>query len=267
MLRWLVPLLFISNGLLSAGCADSTVESAADAPLSISDRGADDASDMFQADSALPQDDAARPATPGRTAFSFPIHPEDRDQIQATLVIGVDHDPGSDGALDCRSYAGDSFPACYDGHDGTDFLVWGGFDTVDARDIRVVAAAPGVVTRVEDGHYDRCHGDFRERDVSCDGHPVRSNRVHLRHRDGVESQYLHLKAASIQVEVGAMVDCGDVIAHVGSSGRSTTPHLHFEVLDVVGDVVDPYAGPVTRPDSYWVEQDAGDGLPGTTCGL
>ena len=44
--------------------------------------------------------------------------------------------------------------------------------------------------------------------------------------------------SSIEVSSGQYVEKGDVIGYVGSSGYSTGPHIHFEVL-VDGQFVDP----------------------------
>lgn len=52
--------------------------------------------------------------------------------------------------------------------------------------------------------------------------------VQIRHGNGYQTRYGH--ASKLLVESGQMVKRGDVIAHVGSTGRSTAPHLHFEVL-------------------------------------
>ncbi|HEY3380289.1 MAG TPA: peptidoglycan DD-metalloendopeptidase family protein [Vicinamibacterales bacterium] len=54
------------------------------------------------------------------------------------------------------------------------------------------------------------------------------NTVVIEHADGIRTRYAHL--ASVQVGTGAVVDAGAVIGRVGSTGRSTGPHLHFEVL-------------------------------------
>jgi len=51
--------------------------------------------------------------------------------------------------------------------------------------------------------------------------------VEINHVDGLVTKYAHNSA--IFVEPGDLVDKGDVIGQVGSSGRSTGPHVHFEI--------------------------------------
>ena len=53
------------------------------------------------------------------------------------------------------------------------------------------------------------------------------NTVIVRHEDGLETVYSH--AARNHVSEGQAVTAGTVLADVGSTGRSTGPHLHFEV--------------------------------------
>ncbi len=62
------------------------------------------------------------------------------------------------------------------------------------------------------------------------------NMIELRHQDGLITRYGHL--SQINVVEGQTVHSGDVIGHVGSTGRSTGPHLHYEVR-VDGKPVDP----------------------------
>jgi len=62
------------------------------------------------------------------------------------------------------------------------------------------------------------------------------NMVRLRHADGTETVYAH--NAANMVRPGETIAAGEVIGLVGSTGRSTGPHLHFEVR-VNDRAVDP----------------------------
>ena len=92
-----------------------------------------------------------------------------------------------------------------------------GLDIVAPVGTRVVAPADGIVTRVGDA------GGF-------------GLSVFISHGFGVVTRYGHLSSA--QVKVGQRVKRGDPIALTGSTGRSTGPHLHYEVL-VHQKTVDP----------------------------
>lgn len=62
--------------------------------------------------------------------------------------------------------------------------------------------------------------------------------IRLRHANGVKTVYGHMSRFNKKLYRGARVNQGDVIAYVGSSGRSTGPHLHYEVV-VSGRQVNP----------------------------
>lgn len=62
------------------------------------------------------------------------------------------------------------------------------------------------------------------------------NMVEVDHGNGLTSRYAHLSA--IRVHVGDSVASGDVIGEAGSTGRSTGPHLHYEIR-VNGTAIDP----------------------------
>ena len=82
-----------------------------------------------------------------------------------------------------------------------------GLDLVAAAGTVVRATAPGIVA--EAGW--------------ADGYGI---MVEIRHADGVSTRYGHLSA--VLVARGAQVAAGTPIGRVGSTGRSTGPHLHYE---------------------------------------
>ena len=85
----------------------------------------------------------------------------------------------------------------------------------------IVAARDGVVHKVDDlSHIGGPHRKFL----------ADANRVVIRHADGTESLYLHLKRGSIPVRVGERVIRGERIGLSGNSGFTNTPHLHFGVM-------------------------------------
>jgi murein DD-endopeptidase MepM/ murein hydrolase activator NlpD len=144
----------------------------------------------------------------------------------------------------------------YREHLGTDFALLG-WDAMDAG-VTVVAAAAGHVVEAEDGWFDRCADD-------CPEVPALGNHVVLRHTDGWETVYAHMRTESLTVEVGDVVACGDILGEVGSSGNSGGPHLHFESRGPDGLPYDPFLGPCSDTTAgLWHEQRDG-GLPSATC--
>lgn len=99
----------------------------------------------------------------------------------------------------------------------------------------VVAMADGVVTRIQN--------EFQGGGAG--------NNVRVQHADGYECVYMHLH--SIAVVEGQKVSAGTILGTVGSTGRSTGPHLHLSVYRD-GVAVDPaplIAWNVVKAGSRW----------------
>jgi murein DD-endopeptidase MepM/ murein hydrolase activator NlpD len=62
------------------------------------------------------------------------------------------------------------------------------------------------------------------------------NMVEISHGNGLATRYGHLSV--ITVKIGQIVRIGEVLGRIGSTGRSTGPHLHYETR-VNGEAVDP----------------------------
>ena len=64
------------------------------------------------------------------------------------------------------------------------------------------------------------------------------NIIYLDHANQVQTRYAHLDRFAPDISSGTQVSAGDLIGYVGTTGRSTGPHLHFEML-INGRHVDP----------------------------
>lgn len=100
-------------------------------------------------------------------------------------------------------------------HEGVDLVAPAGTPVVAAADGIVIGAAPN-------GRY--------------------GNWIRLEHGGKLATVYGHLSAFASGLQPGMIVSRGDVIGYVGSTGRSTGAHLHFE-LQVDGKPVNPITHP------------------------
>ena len=91
---------------------------------------------------------------------------------------------------------------------------------------------------------------------STDFHPAYGNLLEIDHGNGLSTRYAH--TSKILVKAGDLVRRGQRVAEVGTTGRSTGPHLHFEVL-VEGVQQDPakfLAGKGVVPRGHAVAADS-----------
>lgn len=70
-------------------------------------------------------------------------------------------------------------------------------------------------------------------------------RVEIQHANGYLTSYSHMSAFARGIQPGARVRQGQIIGYIGSSGLSTGPHLHYEVM-VNGNFVNPMKIKVPR---------------------
>lgn len=88
-------------------------------------------------------------------------------------------------------------------HKGVDFRA--------ASGTKIPAAGAGRVVKRE---YNSGYGNF----------------VRIRHANGFETVYAHMSKFQAGVNVGTTVSQGQIIGYVGSTGLSTGPHLHYEII-------------------------------------
>ena len=77
------------------------------------------------------------------------------------------------------------------------------------------------------------------------------NLIIVGHGGGVRTHYAHL--SSFDVEVGSRVERGTIIGRAGSTGRATSPHLHYEVR-VDGVALNPFQALALDPSSAYFKQ-------------
>ncbi|MCQ2462389.1 MAG: M23 family metallopeptidase [Clostridia bacterium] len=103
----------------------------------------------------------------------------------------------------------------YKFHGGVDIIRSGG----DSAGLSVIAAGSGTV-------------------VECGWNGSYGNTIVIDHGGGIRTRYAHMQNGSLAVSYGSYVSKGQHIGCIGSTGNSTGPHLHFEVI-VNGERMNP----------------------------
>lgn len=195
--------------------------------------------------------DTSKPSA-STVGFQPPLRRGLSNNIPAIMHIAafVDHEEARPGGLldwNCgeRTYDTQTF-----NHNGTDYnaaqFPW---LTMANDGLVVVAAADGEIVDKHDG----------EPDQNCSSDPSKdANLVVLRHANGKITIYAHMKKGTVTPrKIGDMVEQGDYLGVMGSSGLSSGPHLHLGVQDMSDNLYDPYAGACNalNNESLWQNQE------------
>lgn len=139
----------------------------------------------------------------------------------------VDMEPGEDAKdFNCG-------PLAYNNHQGTDFRLRN--RAALSRPFAALATAPGQVVQVINNQPDHGFKEGAYSSLDC------GNAVMIDHGRGWVSQYCHLAEGSVRVRNGDIVQRGQPIGEVGSSGGTSFPHLHYAIR-IHNATIDPFIG-------------------------
>lgn len=139
----------------------------------------------------------------------------------------VDMDPGEDAKdFNCG-------PLAYNNHQGTDFRLRN--RNALKRPYSALATAPGKVVQVINNRPDHGFKEGAYSSLDC------GNAVMIDHGSGWMSQYCHLAEGSVRVRNGDIVQNGQPIGFIGSSGGTSFPHLHYAIR-AFNATIDPFIG-------------------------
>ncbi len=93
--------------------------------------------------------------------------------------------------------------------------------------VPVYAAAGRTVVEASDGLPEQVPG--APKNVTVETLP--GNHIVVDLGDGNFALYAHLKTGTVAVKVGDRVKAGEVVGHLGNTGNTSAPHLHFHVMD------------------------------------
>lgn len=184
--------------------------------------------------------------------FSWPIKKKDGLPYKDVWAISnyVDQNPAFPNKIRDYNCGTKTYDTQTGNHLGVDIFNWPfSWKMMDNDEVEIIAAAPGQIIAIGRSKDDR----------SCAFNNNTWNAVYVQHADGSVALYGHMKKNSPTSKVkGDMVERGEYLGIVGSSGNSTGPHLHFEVYASVDPdvLVDPYKGDCNtlNSDSWWQQQ-------------
>jgi hypothetical protein len=133
-------------------------------------------------------------------------------------------------AFDGKAYIAQRFAIDFVQVDSSGRLFSGAVDQLASYPffgVPVYAAADGTVVEASDGLPEQVPG--APKDVTVQTLP--GNHIVVDMGNGNFALYAHLKTSTLAVKVGDRVKAGDVIGHLGNTGNTSAPHLHFHVMD------------------------------------
>ncbi|MDE1468255.1 M23 family metallopeptidase [Aurantiacibacter sp. D1-12] len=216
--------------------------------------------------------DFAKAVAAGALLIATPAMAEDDDRAGT-----INTDSVAEGSLD--SEFSELFASWESIDGGAAVSTAGEIDIVPQLAVSVPSRMPLNDSRLTSGYGDRNHPILRRRarhhgvDLAAPrGTPVYAtadgivemaqwyssygNYVQIGHGAEMETRYAHL--SSYTVQPGEQVRVGDLIGYVGSTGRSTGPHLHYEVR-IAGQSVNPIPYMTANLDTDNSEQAARGG--------
>jgi hypothetical protein len=139
------------------------------------------------------------------------------------IIIPVNGQPhiGQRYAIDWIQLGDDGNSFSGDKHKNSSYHAW---------DQTVHAVMDGKIVEVKDGIAENVPNSGKLA-VAMTSDTVAGNHVVEDLGDGRYAAYAHLRPGTLKVKVGDTVHAGDVIGHLGNSGNSSEPHLHFQVCD------------------------------------
>ena len=135
-------------------------------------------------------------------------------------VNGLPH-IGQRYAIDWIQLGDDGKTFTGDEHDNKSYHAW---------DQEIHAAADGKIVEVKDGIPENVPNSGKLA-VQMTYDTLAGNHIIEQLSEDHYAAYAHLRPGTIKVKVGDTVHAGDVLAHLGNTGNSSEPHLHFQVCD------------------------------------
>jgi Peptidase family M23 len=138
-------------------------------------------------------------------------------------ILPIDGQPhiGQRYALDWIQLGDDGQSFTGDQHKNSSYHAW---------DQEIHAVADGEIVEVKDGLPENVPNSGKLA-VQITSDTLAGNHIIEDLGNGHYAAYAHLRPGTLKVKMGDTVHAGDVLAHLGNTGNSSEPHLHFQICD------------------------------------